>query len=69
MRAVHFVVHSGSYLEGKKPTLISTVLTGLPVRRLCLTFSKRLWAALNSNGFKHMLKCFPEGRPKDLHKC
>lgn len=69
MRAINFVVHSGLDLERKKPTLISTVLTGLPIRRVCLTFSKRLWAALNSNAFKHMLKCFPEGRPKHLLKC
>lgn len=50
----------------KHKPLISTVLKGSRVRTLRLTFSNRLWAALNSNGFKQTLKCFPEGRPKHL---
>lgn len=64
----HFVGSQWLRFRRKKKTkpLISTVLKGSHVRTLRLTFSNRLWAALNSNGFKQTLKCFPEGRPEHL---
>lgn len=72
MRAIHLVGSQWLRFRRKKTNpkpLISTVLKGSRLRMLFLTFSKGLWASLNSNGFKHMLKYFPEGGPMYLGKC